>query len=47
MHKLALLQANRHDLLSKEEESILQSLPISNAGVTIVQIPGVEPLQMH
>jgi hypothetical protein len=47
MHKLALLQANRHDLLSKEQESIPQSLPISNADVTIVQIPLFEPLQMH
>ena len=47
MHKLALLQANRHALLSKEEESILQSLSIGNADVTIVQIPRVEPSQMH
>ncbi len=47
MHKLALLQANRHDLLSKEEESILQSLPIGSTDVTIMQILQVEPLQMH
>ena len=47
MHKLALLQVSRHDLLSKEGESILQSLSISNADVTIMQIPLVEPLQMH
>jgi hypothetical protein len=46
MHKLALLQADRHDLLSEEDEAPLRTPLIGNAEVTIMQIPRVEPLQM-
>jgi hypothetical protein len=46
MHKLALLQADRHDLLSEEDEAPLRTPLIGKAEVTIMQIPRVEPLQM-
>ena len=46
MHKLALLQVDRHYLLSKEEEAPLRTPSIGYADVTIVQIPRIEPLQM-
>jgi hypothetical protein len=46
MHKLALLQVNRHDLLSKEDEAPSWTPSIGNAAITIMQILQVEPLQM-
>jgi hypothetical protein len=46
MHKLALLQVNHHDLLSKEDEAPLRTPSIGNACITIMQILQVVPLQM-